>query len=416
MLPVVHRTLCILLAFNAVEATARVVDAKASTAAVEDLKAAVRDPSKPLDALRQESFTSVPLTKADAKAARGIVTDAYFSRLAEARRKEFEAQKITEGELEMPYEFTVFGEEPEGGHSLWISLHGGGGAPKRINDQQWDNQKRLYSLDEGIYVAPRAPTDTWNLWHEPHVDRMLARLIENFVVFKKINPNKVFILGYSAGGDGVYQLAPRMADHFAAAAMMAGHPNGVSLLSVRNLPFALQVGGKDAAHGRNTVAAEYGSQLAAMQQADPEGYVHYFKIHDDKGHWMNLEDKAVLPWMARFERNPIPHKVVWKQTGVAKDRFYWLAVPMAESRIDSTVVVERKGQTITVVEAENVTTVILRVDDRLVDMDAPIIIRSEAGEETVVAQRTIGVMLETFLNRGDPGLMFDAEVRIPLKP
>ena len=41
------------------------------------------------------------------------------------------------------------------------------------------------------------------------------------------------VVGYSAGGDGVYQLAPRMADSWAAAAMMAGHPNGVSPLSLR---------------------------------------------------------------------------------------------------------------------------------------------------------------------------------------
>ena len=35
-------------------------------------------------------------------------------------------------------------------------MHGGGGAPKRVNDSQWENQKRLYKLDEGLYVSPRA--------------------------------------------------------------------------------------------------------------------------------------------------------------------------------------------------------------------------------------------------------------------
>ena len=37
----------------------------------------------------------------------------------------------------------------------------------------------LYTLDEGIYIAPRAPTNTWNLWHEAHIDPLFARLIEN---------------------------------------------------------------------------------------------------------------------------------------------------------------------------------------------------------------------------------------------
>ena len=49
---------------------------------------------------------------------------------------------------------------------MFISMHGGGGAPKQVNDSQWENQKRLYKLEEGVYVVPRAPTDTWNLWHD----------------------------------------------------------------------------------------------------------------------------------------------------------------------------------------------------------------------------------------------------------
>jgi poly(3-hydroxybutyrate) depolymerase len=40
-----------------------------------------------------------------------------------------------------------------------------------------------------------------------------------------IHTNKVFLTGYSAGGDGVYHLAGMMADLLAGAAMMAGHPN-----------------------------------------------------------------------------------------------------------------------------------------------------------------------------------------------
>ena len=46
------------------------------------------------------------------------------------------------------------------------------------------------------------------------------RLIENLVALQEVNPNRVYLMGYSAGGDGVYQVAPRMADTLAAAAMM----------------------------------------------------------------------------------------------------------------------------------------------------------------------------------------------------
>ena len=171
-----------------------------------------------------------------------------------------------------------------------------------------------------MYLAPRAPTNTWDLWHEAHIDRLFNRLIEDLTVLEDVNPDRVYVLGYSAGGDGVYQIGPRMADSWAAAAMMAGHPNGVSMLSLRNVPFALQVGANDAAYHRNTVGREYGKLLAKLKQGDPHGYEHFVKIHEGKGHWMDREDKAALPWMAKFTRNPVPDRVVWKQSGTPHDR------------------------------------------------------------------------------------------------
>ena len=63
-------------------------------------------------------------------------------------------------------------------------------------------------------------------------------------------------MGYSAGGDGVYQLAPRMADRLAVASMMAGHPNDASPLGLRNIGFAIHVGALDSGYNRNKVAAK----------------------------------------------------------------------------------------------------------------------------------------------------------------
>lgn len=59
----------------------------------------------------------------------------------------------------MPFSFESFGKIPEGGRSLYFSLHGGGGAPPAINDRQWENQQRLYQLEEGIYLDDRQFTD-----------------------------------------------------------------------------------------------------------------------------------------------------------------------------------------------------------------------------------------------------------------
>lgn len=391
------------------------LDAGRSAAALKALHDALAAHPGSLAELAKKDFATVPLTRSDAAAARSLIWKTHEAILRKERSDEIKNRLLKDGKLEMPFFFKVFGEKPAAGHSLWISLHGGGGAPKRVNDQQWENQKRLYTVPEGIYLAPRAPTDTWNLWHQDHIDRLFGRLIEDMIVLENVNPDRIYVLGYSAGGDGVYKLAPRMADYWAAAAMMAGHPNGVSLLSLRNVPFALQVGGNDSAYNRNKVGREYGEQLAKLHKDDPEGYEHFVKIHEGKGHWMDREDRAALPWMAKRSRNPVPERVVWKQTDVAHDRSYWLAVPPSEAKSDSLAIAQREGQTITITTSEKVSKLLVRLEDRMLDLDQEVKI-TYAGKELFAgtAPRTMSVMLRTLAGRGDPKLVFDAEIAVEL--
>ena len=67
------------------------------------------------------------------------------------------------------------------------------------------------------------------MWWKPYLPDFFAIIIRGFVLKGIVDPNKVFLTGYSAGGDGVYHMAPILADWFAAAAMMAGHPNHTQL-------------------------------------------------------------------------------------------------------------------------------------------------------------------------------------------
>jgi poly(3-hydroxybutyrate) depolymerase len=390
-------------------------DAGKSAEALKALRAALASPPASLADLADKDFARVSLTKADAATARDLLWKAHAEMIRKERAAEVKDRLLKDGKLEMPFAYKTFGEKPKDGRSLWISLHGGGGAPAKVNDQQYENQKKLYTPAEGIYLAPRAPTNTWNLWHEAHIDRLFGRLIEDLVVLEDVNPDRVYVMGYSAGGDGVYQLAPRMADYWAGAAMMAGHPNGVSLLSLRNVPFALQVGGNDAAYNRNKVAKEYGEQLDKLQAGDPTGYEHFVKIHEGKGHWMNLEDKAALPWLADFNRNPVPEKVVWKQTGTPHERSYWLAVPPGEAKTDTLVVARRSGQKVEITSVQSVDKLLVRLDDRMADLDRPVTV-THAGRELFAGTpaRTVGALVKTLSGRGDQKLMFDAEVSVEL--
>jgi hypothetical protein len=352
--------------------------------------------------LRLPATKDGSLSRAGAEAARRALWTERQSQLGEERSAELQARAIELAGKTLRWEERVFGEAPTDGHSLWISMHGGGNAPARVNDRQWTNQMSLYKPAEGIYVAPRAPTDAWNLWHQAHIDPMFDRLIEDYVALRGVNPDRVYIMGYSAGGDGVWQLAPRMADRWAAAAMMAGHPNDASLLPLRNLPFALFVGGDDAAYNRNKIVAERAAELDKLREADPGGYEHLARIYPGLPHWMNRKDAEALPWMAERTRNAWPKKIVWRQDDATHTRFYWLAVPPAEAKAKNKIVAEVDGQNI-LLTGDVPKGVTLRLSDALLNLDRSLRV-SVNGREVYKGGvvRRAEVIRESLQERADP--------------
>ncbi|CAF1934094.1 unnamed protein product [Rotaria magnacalcarata] len=294
---------------------------------------------------------------------------------------------------------------PPTGHSLWISMHGGGGCSVSINDEQYRNQISLYKPSEGIWVVPRSPTDSWNQWHQEHIDLMFDRIIENYIIVHEINPNRVYILGYSAGGDGVYKLAPRMADRFSAAAMMAGHPNDASPLGLRNLPFAIFVGENDSNYNRNEVARQWGEELDALQENDPNAYHHLVNICANMSHWMCGRDAEALSWMAQWTRNPWPKKVVWVQDDVIHKRFYWISLPdTVKIEQGQTITAEVDKQTITISTSEGIQQINLSLSDVLLDLDQSITVDLEGYGNVFQGHvmRTKKAIEDSLHHRADP--------------
>ncbi|MBX3746922.1 MAG: hypothetical protein KF833_16550 [Verrucomicrobiae bacterium] len=342
------------------------------------------------------------LSKAEAARCLELLFADRTARVAEEMRNAMSEKIIGDGTRELRWLDKTFGDAPTDGRSLWISMHGGGNTRPAVNDRQWRNQIDLYEPAEGIYLAPRAPTDTWNLWHEAHIDSLFQSLIDAHVALAGVNPNRVFLLGYSAGGDGVWQLAPRMADRFAAAAMMAGHPNEASVLGLRNLPFAVFVGGNDSAYGRNTVVAERAAQLGRLAEADPGAYIHMARVYEGIGHWMQKKDAEALPWMATFTRQPWPKKIVWEQDDVVHRRFYWLQIP-PETPIEGRPRIEAvcDGQSIAL-SGEVPGTLRLRLSDALLDLDRPVTVTVNGTEVFAgKADRTAAAIAESLEERLD---------------
>lgn len=363
-------------------------------------------------ALRTVAAARASLSRQEANEAATLLLNDERTQRADALKKSWADKTLTEGEHVMKFEYRLFGEKPADGRSLFISLHGGGNAKPEVNDQQWKNQIGLYKPAEGVYVAPRAPTNTWNLWHEAHIDPLLDRLIQAAVLAEGVNPNKVYVMGYSAGGDGVYQLAPRMADRWAAAAMMAGHPNEVTPENLRNIGFTLHMGALDKAYDRNKVAERWGRWLDSLQTTDPGGYKHLVQLHEGRSHWMQREDTVAVAWMLPFRRNPIPEKVVWKQDDRLHLDFYWLAAPEGQPKTGREVVASYTGNIVTV-EKNDYDTLLIRLNDAMMDLNKPVEVRYE-GKRVFKdkVSRTLGTLQQTVTRRNDPGLVFSAEIEL----
>lgn len=225
-----------------------------------------------------------------------------------------------------------------------------------------------------------------------------------------VSPDKVYIMGYSAGGDGVYQLAPRMADHWAAAAMMAGHPNEVTPVNLRNIGFTLHVGALDNGFNRNTIARRWSVWLDSLEKADPGGYRHFVQLHEGRSHWMKREDTVAVDWMMKFRRNPIPTKVVWKQDDVHHRSFYWLAVPEAGAKTGGDIIASYQGNDISI-ETNYSDTLFIRLNDNMMDLDKPVSV-TYAGKLIFRGKvtRNSATLAETVADRNDPGLVFSAEL------
>ncbi len=364
--------------------------------------------------LQSESFAQKNLTADEAKNASALLELQWREQMKQLHKEALENEVFKRGKLQMKFKAITYGEKPSDGRSLYISMHGGGATHKRVNDQQWDNQIRLYKPEEGVYVAPRAPWNDWNMWFKPGMDEFFEMLIQAAVATMDVNPDKVYLMGYSAGGDGAWRMAPRMADRWAAASMMAGHPGEASQVSLRNTPFMIWMGENDSAYDRNKLAVKHGAIMDSLQQADNEGYIHETHIIKGKGHWMDRVDAAAVPWMAQYKRNPYPTKVVWRQEEVTRKAFYWLSVPEEECRHKAMVVAEIDKNVINISESDY-SRLTIYLNDDMVDLNKPVVVNYK-GKKVFKGKlpRTIANMARTLAERGDLRYMFPAMVEVEL--
>jgi hypothetical protein len=375
---------------------------------IEQLKTWLAQPYS--ENIAEQKFARKSLSQTEASEAAKLLFAHRQQTVREQYGRQWQEKQLTEGRYEMKFDYRVYGDKPADGRSLYISMHGGGNTSDAVNDRQWSNQIRLYEPKEGVYIAPRSAVNDWNMWFQPHVDTFCDRLIQLAVIFMDVNPDKVYLTGYSAGGDGVYRMAPRLADRWAAASMMAGHPGNTQPLNLRNTGFSLWMGGKDSAYNRNREAERFGQLMDSLHRADTEGYIHETHIVPDKGHWMDKQDTAAIPWMAKFRRNSVPTKIVWLQDNTPHESFYWLSVPLNEIQEGKLAVAEYADNVFTILKSDY-KTLKIGLNDAMIDFKKPVkVVMNGKIVFNKKVVRKIENIYASIQKRSDPSLIFSAYI------
>jgi transglutaminase-like putative cysteine protease/pimeloyl-ACP methyl ester carboxylesterase len=322
-------------------------------------------------------------------------------------RKALTEHQVRSGEQVSPYTVKTVGVRPESGWALFIALHGGGGAPQELNDSQWVKMQSYYRDHPEVggycYVALRAPNNQWNGFYTDYVYPLIARLIEQFVLFADVDPDKVFLMGYSHGGYGAFAIGPKMADRFAAIHSSAAAPaDGTEPQTLRNTVLTCMVGELDTAHGRIERCRRFESEVKALRGGRTDIFpvtVSVIAKHPHSG----LPDREKIAEMYPAVRNSVPRELTWRMTdGVISD-FFWLhtAKPVKGHDFNATC-----RDNVVTVNAPQLDAGTVLLDSRLVDFARPVTLEVNGKRTTHGLTPSLRTLCETIQRRGDPALAF----------
>ena len=80
----------------------------------------------PLKEMSKQSFAKAELSASDCRALTPLLIEIWKEEVYQRLSKDAEQQFISYGDLKMEFAGEEFGEMPENGYSLYISMHGGG--------------------------------------------------------------------------------------------------------------------------------------------------------------------------------------------------------------------------------------------------------------------------------------------------
>jgi predicted esterase len=355
------------------------------------------------------------LLAAHEDAVRAAVWKAYQAAPVHAALKtDYEQNQVRYDKYLSPYKKRDVGKRPGKGWPLVIAMHGGGGVKKEVNDSQWKTMEMYYKDHPEVggykYVALRAPNDIWNGFYDDYVPPLVTNLIRQFTIFGDVDPDKVYLIGYSHGGYGAFFIGPKIPDRFAAVHASAAAPTDgtISPLSLRNTRFTFMIGEHDNAYDRRERCEKFDKDIQKLKEANQGDFPVEMEFMKDRQH-SNLPDRDKLKEVLGHARNVVPRRLTWELTDKFITDFFWLKVPQPT-----------KAQSIDAALSDNVLTITTRnvkefavsLDRRLIAYDTPLRVMLNGVSEEVKVQPSLRTLCDTMLERGDPQLAFTCRLRL----
>ena len=330
--------------------------------------------------------------------------------------KDFGKNQVHNGDLRSPYTIKKVGKRPANGWPLFIAMHGGGGVPKKFNDSQWRHMQIYYRDQKSVegykYLALRAPTDSWNGFYTGYIYPLIMNLIRQFLLFGDVNPDRVFVMGYSHGGYGAFAIGPTLADRFAAVHASASAPTGAETqaCNLRNTIFTFMVGERDTAYGRLSRCQGFAKQIEKLRGERTDIYPVTFEFKKGYGHG-GLPDRDKIKTMYPAVRNATPKDLTWNVAGGHVRDHFWLHVPQGGS--SQSVKAQIEGNTVQLATT-GIEEVNLVLDSRHLDFDQPVEIK--VGDQTTKVTLTpnLQALCDSMLRRGDAELAGTVIYRVKL--
>jgi len=184
---------------------------------------------------------------------------------------------------------------------LLLYLHGGQGRGREFAKMAW--YPIIQMVSEGaslplIVLAPQCPEG--ETWIDPD---LVVAMLDEVLASYRVDPDRVYLVGYSMGGEGAWLLAYRHPELFAAVAPMSGFCNPLWATRLARLPVWAFHGAKDDLISVTQTEA----MVAELRKQRGEVKV---SIDPERGHSppSRAEHEALIAWLLEHRRAAKPQR------------------------------------------------------------------------------------------------------------